>query len=148
MKIFSRMSVIFALTAAVALANEQFNQIRDHARKLEQDFQGIHALVKNKNFDTADLKARLGSTSESVTQLKALMTNVESSSPQLTGSSDWKTTRDMVSLIEIFHAQKAELAEGNAQKNRSMLKAHAEGLAKRAALLQRSADKLAKTAGS
>jgi hypothetical protein len=142
------MTVIFALTAAVALANEHLTQIRDHARQLEQDFQNIQSLVKNKNFDTADLQSRLGNTSESVAKLKTLMNEFESSSPHLTNTHDWKTTKDMATLIEIFHAQKIELASGDTRKNRAMLKSHAEGLAKRAALLHRSADNLAKTAGS
>lgn len=48
-----------------------------------------------------------------------------------------------VELLAIFHGKKKELlSSGDLSKNRGWLRAHAEGIARRAEMLQRSANQM------
>ena len=144
----SKLIVTLAFTAIGAFANDHLIQIRDQARGLEQEFRGIHAAAKAKKFDAAEMQARLEATASGVDKLKTLVAGFEAATPHLTAGADWKKTKDLVTLIDIFHAQKAELLGPDGIKNKGLLKSHADGLARRALVLQESADRLLKNLGS
>jgi len=143
----TKLTMTLAITAVGAFANDQLIGIRDHARDLEREFRGIHEVVKDKKFNVADLQSRVEWTAGHVEKLKTLVAEFETANPNAATNQDWKQAKDFVTLIDMFHAQKAQIVtEGG--KNRSMLKVHALGLAKRAAMLQQSADRALKSLGS
>jgi hypothetical protein len=142
MNTIRRIALTLAVSATAALANDNLTQIRDHARSLEQEFRGMQTAVKSKNFQADELRGRLEATGAGVQKLKDLVAGVEASSPNVVSNPEWKRTKDLVQLLDVFHGRKAELLQGDALKNRSMLKVTAQGLAERAVLLQKSADKL------
>jgi len=137
-----------AFTSIVAFANDHLIQIRDQARGLEREFRGIHTTARSKQFDMAEMQARIEATSSGVDKLKTLVGGFESQSPHLATGADWKKTKDLVTLIDIFHTQKVQLLGPDGIRNKGLLKSHADGLAKRAFALQESADRLLKNLGS
>ena len=148
MKKMRNLAITLALSAVGAFANDHLTQIRDLAGTLEKEFRGIHVAVKDKNFNTADVRKRVEATDADVEKLKTLAADFETSSPSLATGPDWKTTKELVALIGIFHDQKSQLLEGDVTKNRGLLRGQADGLAKRAAMLQESAARMLKGAGS
>jgi hypothetical protein len=142
MKTIHTLALTLALSATAAMANDHLSQIRDHARSLEQEFRGIQMTVKSKDFQPEAVRSRLEAAGAGVEKLKELVAGVESSNSAVTANPEWKRTKDLVTLLEVFHGRKADLLQGDPRKNRSMLKATAEGLAQRAAMLQKSAGKL------
>ena len=146
MKMIRNLAITLAFTAVGAFANGHLTQIRDLAGTLEKEFRGIHVAVKDKNFNSADVKSRVEATDADVKKLESLVADFEASSPSLATGPDWKRTKDIVALIAIFHEQKSQLL-GDMKKNRGTLRVHAEGLSKRAAMLQESASRMLKTTG-
>lgn len=142
MKTLRTLALTFAMSATAVMANDHLSQIRDHARSLEQEFRGIQTAVKSKDFQPDAVRSRLENTGAGVQKLKELVAGVESSSPNVAANPEWQRTKDLVALLDIFHERKAELLGGDVKKNRSLMKATAEGLAMRAAMLEKSAGKL------
>lgn len=147
MKTVSKITITLVLTAVGAFANEHLTQIRDHAKDLEQGFRGIQTVVRDKNFDESALRTRMDATSATVDKLKTLAAEFETANPTVAASPDWKTAKERIVLIEIFRNEKEKLM-GDAKKQRGMIKAHAEGMARRAAMLLESSDRLLKTSGT
>jgi septal ring factor EnvC (AmiA/AmiB activator) len=137
------LTLTLALTAPAALANDHLTQIRDHAGKLGQEFQTIRQAVKAKNYDTADVQSRVAAAEANINKLKELVAEFEAANPSVASAEnkDWKKTKDLVHLIGIFHEQKAGILNSD-PKNRALLRAHADALAKRAFLLQETSSNL------
>ncbi len=150
MKTISRIATVMVFAASAAFANDHLNQIATHARSLETEFRQLSVVLKSKNFDSGLVQSRLAAADLDIEKLKGLSAEFEQSHPQLgaSGQSEWRQTKDLIHLIDLFHGAKSDLMNQNPYKNRSMLKAHADGLAQRAAGLQKVADRLAKTLSS
>jgi len=146
MNTFSKLTMMMAMAAIGAFANDHLVQIRDHARDLEQDFRGMHSAVKSKKINQADLQARLDATAVRLEELKSVANEFAAANPELAASKDGKLAQDLVALIAHFHDQKSQLVEAGA-KNKGLLKTHAEGLAKRASMLRQVAERLAASSG-
>ena len=146
MKKIRNLAIALAFTAVGAFANDHLTQIRDLAGTLENEFRSIHVALKSKTFDSADVKSRVERTDDDVKKLESLAVDFGASSPSLAIGPDWNRTKDLVALIAIFHEQKSQLL-GDMKKNRGMLRVHAEGLSKRAGMLQASASQMLKTTG-
>lgn len=138
------LAMTLALTASAAFANDHLNQIRNHARTLEDEFRGMQSLVKAKKLDAADLQSRLSWTQEQVGKLQALAQEFEAANPQATSSPDWKKTKDLVALLGIFHEQKTQAATAG---NKGLLKAHLDSQILRAAKLQAAASQALESGG-
>jgi hypothetical protein len=55
---------------------------------------------------------------------------------------DWDLVKTKVELLNIFHTRKADLFNSDLDKNRNLVRALADGIAKRARMLQQTASKL------
>jgi len=140
-------AVGIAFTATAVFANDQLAQMRDHARELESEFRGLHTAVKAKSVQEAELRNRLEAAGANVDRLKAMAEQVEASHAGLVQGEDWKRARQVITLLDIFHDQKEKLVADGIGRNRGLIKAHAEGLAKRAAMLHESMTRMLGTAG-
>lgn len=141
------LAMTLALTASAVFANDHLNQIAGTAKELQSDFSRMAQTLKNKNFAAEELKRELEALRGHVDQLKATAEEFEAANPNLTGQheKDWKMAKELIALVDIFHSQKAELLNDNPAKNRKMLKAQAEGLAKRSTVLRDTALRLAQS---
>jgi hypothetical protein len=69
---------------------------------------------------------------------------IETQSNGSLNTPDWALVKEKVQLLAIFHQAKTELmANGDLRKQRTLLRAHADGMAKRAQMLQKTASRLA-----
>lgn len=143
----ARIAMTMLLAASAAFASDHLTQIRDQAGKLSQEFRDIGAMVKNRNFNTAEVQNRVNVIDADIEGLKRLAGEFETANPSLvtTGNKDWKLAKDLIHLIDIFHEQKAEILKGDPKKQRSLLRGHAQGLAKRAFMLQETSSRLLRT---
>jgi hypothetical protein len=145
MKTLNRLFCGMLLTAVGALANDHLVQIRDEARNLEREFRAMHAAAKAKNFQATDLQEKVTATGTQVARLKSLSEEFEASNPKASSVPEWKQTKDLITLLEIFHGQKSQAVAG---RDKGLIKAHADGLARRAMMLHTAADKALKSMGS
>jgi outer membrane protein TolC len=130
-----------ALFCAATLANPRVADIKLHAQTIEKESQGLSQMLKSKQVDAAALRDKLDGVSAEIDKLKAVVAEVD---PAVTPSKDWMLVKEKVQLIEIFHQAKRNIVnEQDVKKNRSLLRAHAQGVAKRAAMLQQTAGRLA-----
>lgn len=132
--------VMLAAFSAAALDKEFTGQLLDSARNIERDAGQVSAALKSKKFDAKDVANKIEAMSADLTKLQELVNQFESTHPQLSGrdQSDWKLVKEKVQLLEIFHQQKKKLAAEDIEKNRSLIRAHANGVAARALKLQKS----------
>ncbi|MCS7023782.1 MAG: hypothetical protein NZV14_03190 [Bryobacteraceae bacterium] len=147
MRIFST-SVLLSgaiLLSAPVFAKDPLRTIADHARMVQSQAQEINLGLKKKTLSEDALKSKLMMTSESIEKLKGAVAQIEASRSDLNAlGRDWQLLKDKVQLLAIFHERKSELA-GDFNRNRSMIRAHADGIAKRAAMLQETVSRLEKT---
>lgn len=137
---------LVAFGSSFAFADSRFADIRSHAARVEQENREMARLLKSKQWDNSQLQAKLEATGQDLDKIKALVAELEGASDSLSPSArkDWDLLRQKVQLLEIFHGAKKDLlSSGNAAKQRALLRAHAEGVAKRAAMLQQTAGRLA-----
>lgn len=137
---------LVAFGSSFAFADSRFADIRSHAARVEQENREMARLLKSKQWDNSQLQAKLEATGQDLDKIKALVAELEGASDSLSPSArkDWDLLRQKVQLLEIFHGAKKDLlSSGNVAKQRALLRAHAEGVAKRAAMLQQTAGRLA-----
>lgn len=147
MRTFQSMTLVagMALLTIPLLANDPLRAISDHARNLQTNAQEINQGLKKKALSPEDLKAKLDKSSSSLEQLKTAVAQLESSNVNVASMGpDWKLLKEKVQLLEIFHERKSELLS-DVSRNRSMIRAHAEGIAKRAAMLDQTVSRLQKS---
>ncbi|MBL8294132.1 MAG: hypothetical protein JNN08_19970 [Bryobacterales bacterium] len=131
---------VFAAMVGTSLAAD-LNSIMEHAKNVQMDAQQISTALKSKNFDTNEVKNKIEATQGRINNLKEAVAAYEAANPGAANSENWKAVKDRVTLLEIFASRKAELLT-DAQRNRSMLRAHADGIAKRAVSLQETTARL------
>lgn len=133
-----------AAIPALALEKEFVDQMMESAKNIERDATLVSAAVKIKNPDADDLRKKIDAMSGDLTKLQDLVDKYEASHPTFSDRdrTDWNALKEKVQLLEIFHGQKKKLAEGDVAKNRSLIRAHATGVAKRAQMLQQTVAKL------
>ena len=143
----TQLAITTVLAASAAFANEHLTQIRDQAGKLGQEFRDIGVTVKNKNFNIVDVQNRVNAIDADIESLKKSAAEFEAAKHSLTanGDKDWKLSKDIIHLIDIFHEQKSQMLSGEPKKMRSLIQAQAEGLAKRASKLQETSNRLLRT---
>ena len=146
MKTMTMSLIGIAFTAASALALDQplIDNLMTSAQNIERDANAMHDTLRNKNAGSADISAKLDAIGGDVTKMHELVSQFEATSPNLSqrDREDWNLLKEKVKLIEIFHGQKSKLAADNLDRNRGLIRAHAKGVALRAAKLQQTAAKL------
>ena len=137
------------LTAVSALAlDAQFTSAAMVAAKnIQRDATLVSVAAKTKKFDSADIKVKIDAMDGDVRELQELVARFDSQNPELDqrDRDDWNLIKTKVQLIEVFHARKKELADEDLAGHRSLIRAHAEGVAKRAQLLHDALNKLARS---
>jgi hypothetical protein len=133
-----------ALTAA-ASNNSMAGDIASHAQRVQADAQAVSSSLKAKSFDRQAVLEKSAAIEENIEKLRELAASFEVSTPSLSASQQksWELVKTKIELLHIFSNQKKALLDsGDLAKNRSWVRAHAEGIAKRAALLQKTASSL------
>ncbi len=146
MKTFFTAFGFLALAAwpAAALEKEFVDQILQSAQSIERDAGMVDQSLSKKVADSAEVRQKIGDMSTDIAKLQELVKQFESTGASLSerDQADWKLVKDKVQLLEIFHGRKQTLAGEDINKNRSMIRAHARGVALRAQKLQQTAQKL------
>lgn len=136
----------FALAAMPALALDHTftEQTMQLARNIERDAVLVAAAIKSKQIDAADVKMKIDAMTGDIEALQKHVAQFESSHPQLNerDRADWELVKAKVQLIEIFHGHKQRLASEDPVRNRTLIRAHANGVAQRAEKLQQTLSKL------
>lgn len=79
-----------------------------------------------------------------IEKLRELVVLVETNTNGSLNTPDWALLKEKVQLLSIFHQAKRDLMAGSdLQKQRALLRAHANGMAKRAQMLQQTASRVA-----
>ncbi|MBL8179966.1 MAG: hypothetical protein JNK48_35125 [Bryobacterales bacterium] len=121
------------------------SELANHARSLQKEAQTMSQQLKNKQVDKQLLEQKLATVEESVGKLRELVAAVEASNPELTPAQkqNWELVKTKVELLNIFTSYKKDLVtKDDVQKKRSLIRAHAEGIAKRAAMLEQTASRM------
>jgi len=142
----------FASLALPAMANTNpslpaaaFRSIVGDAANIQKDAEALSQDLKAKSLDENKIKTDIASLGDDISKLRKDVEQVEAHAAQLTPQQqkDWELIKTKVQLLTIFHDRKTELMNsGDLKKNRAMLRAHAEGIAKRAQMLQQTASRL------
>lgn len=135
-----------ALAAAMATATEPgagasspLRELMSEAKAFEMQAREASQMLKKKNFDVTALQQALDQKGETLGKLQSLAAAHEASATNTTAAQqkDWEAVKMKIQLLEIFHGTKNELVAQDANKNRGLLRAHAQGLAVRAEALQK-----------
>lgn len=139
---FAAATTAFFTTAL--FANNHFEKIADHASKVQRESAQMSQSLKAKKADASEISKSLESTGAEIAKLQELVNQIEAQNPSFSerDRKDWELLKTKVQLLSIFHDRKKELVSGDFAKQRGLIRAHAEGLAKRAALLQQTASRL------
>lgn len=130
--------------SAWALDKDFVDPMKQTAQSVERDARMVSMALKDKRIDANDVQQKVNTMNTDIAKLQALVAQFESTHPQLSerDQADWKLVRDKVKLLEVFHAQKETLLAGDWEKNRRMIRAHADGIALRAKMLQESVTRI------
>ena len=132
---------------SVEAKNSMLSEIGFHAQKVQQDAEHVSQHLKSKQVDPQFLKDKIGATADDMDKLQQLVSDFESRNFGLAEwqKKDWEFLKTKVQLLSIFYDRKKELVlADDVAKNKSLLRAHADGLAIRAAKLQSTASRLQK----
>lgn len=139
---------VFAMTLAFAANNDTagsqspFREMESRAIEIQKDADWMSKHLKSRQIDRQQLEQHSTAVEENISKLKELVAAVESGESVPSGET-WEKVKTKVELLSIFHGRKKELmASSDLSKNRGWLKAHADGIARRAELLQQSASRL------
>lgn len=115
------------------------------AKKVQVEAQDISRELRARQFDLDKVKGMTGNLTAHVESVNRIVAELESMQSAMTGQQ--RTTFEQVKvkaqLLTIFATNKQDVVLGNQpEKNRSLLRAKAEGIARRAQLLQQSATAL------
>jgi septal ring factor EnvC (AmiA/AmiB activator) len=130
-----------------SLSAATFRSIVGDAASIQKDAEALSQDLKAKALDENKVKADITSLGTDIAKLRKDVEQIESHVGELTPQqkTDWELIKTKVQLLTIFHERKTDLMNsGDLKKNRAMLRAHAEGIAKRAQMLQQTASRLDK----
>lgn len=137
-------AVLFLSTSLYA-DSKVFRGLVGDAANIERDARDLSSALKSKTTSKEVLKAKSESLGSDILKLKNDVEAFEASNPNLTPrqKQDWELVKTKAQLLLVFYERKAEmLASGDWLKKRSMIRAYADGIAKRADMLQTTANRL------
>jgi len=126
-------------------AAEHLEKIVIEAKKAQLEAGEIRILLRNKNVDWTKVHGKMGYLERHVAEIREMVTAFEGMNPSLTSDQQSQMERLKLTseLLFVFTQNKKEMLEsGDPKKNRSLLRAKAEGISKRAEMLQRMALRL------
>lgn len=134
----------FAAFAAQA-DSKTFQGIIEDASRIHTDARAISAALKDKAPDYEMVKTKSTDLGKDIQALQRDLDTFESSHPNLSAEQkkNWELVKTKAQLLLVFSDTKNNLlASGEPKKNRSLLRAYSDGIAKRALMLQDTARKL------
>ena len=135
--------VLMTAPSAFALDQSFVDSAMRSARNIERDAALVGAAVKSKHVDADDVRKKVDAMSADIAALQKLVADFEAANQMSQRDrADWKVVTDMVKLLEIFHGEKQKLVSEDLARNRSLIRAHASGVAQRADKLQQQLAKL------
>jgi len=141
----STVALCLTVLATSAFADTRLADIRNHAGQVAKGSDQLVRLLKAKQPDAQAIRGGITAMGGDIENLQRLVTEITEASPQFIqrGDKDWDLLKTQVQLLGIFHNTKDELMKADdMKKNRSLLRAHAKGLASRAEVLQATAQRL------
>ena len=141
------LSTALCLAALVmpVYADTRLADISTHADQVKKGSEQVILLLKAKQPDAQAIRDVITTTGGDIENLQLLVVGLTEANPQFIqrGDKDWDLLKQQVQLVSISHNAKQELTKADdLKKNRSLLRAHAKGLAMRATLLQETAQRL------
>jgi hypothetical protein len=138
--------VTLALAATSAMADTTtYQNIIGDATKIQRDAEAISSHLKAKDPDAETVKAKSGDLNKDIQSLRNDLAAFEATNPSMTEQQkkDWGLVKTKAELLLIFSDSKnSALDSGDLKKNRSLVRAYSDGIAKRAALLQETVKKI------
>jgi hypothetical protein len=131
--------------ATSAFADTRLTEITTHAGQVKKGSEQVALHLKAKQPDAQAIHDGLTTMGGDIENLQRLVVELTEANPQFIqrGDKDWDLLEQKVQLLAIFHNTKGELMKADdMKKNRSLLRAHAKGLAMRAGLLQKTAQRI------
>ena len=131
--------------SSALFADTHLTEIRTHAGQVKQGSEQIGRLLSVKQPDAQGIRDSIKTMGEDIENLHRLVVKITEANPQFVerGDQDWDRLKAQIQLLGIFHNTKDELMKADdMKKNRSLLRAHAKGLATRSAVLQATATRL------
>lgn len=145
MKRWISMTAGLALCAASAFADTAaFRSIAETAGKIEQDALAISKGLRSKQRDLPQIKTGIETLGLDIATLRKNVDTVEANVANLTDGQkkDWELVKTKVQLLMIFQDRKESLSNTDLEKNRTAVRHLADGIAKRAKMLQQTAQRL------
>lgn len=139
--------LVLAASSAFALDKEIAGKMMEATQRLETDARAIHATLKSKNAPAEEIHKHLARMDEDLAKLRETIREVEATEPQMSARDkrDWELVKTKAQLLEVFYTNKKNLVAEDVRKNRSMIRAHANGVALRAEKLRQTAAGLQKS---
>jgi chromosome segregation ATPase len=146
-----RTSLLALTVAAAALAtthetsraySEPLNQIVAEAKSTQAEAREISSLLKSKTPDLDRVKAKMETLTSHAANLAEHIAALEAHADELSAPQQQELARmkNVSALLQVFVEQKQKgLEQAEASRNRSLLRAQADGIALRAGMLERSA---------
>jgi len=135
-----------ALTVVPAGAETKaFRDIIGDAANIQMDAEALRDGLRSKKLSDSEVKAEVAALDKHVEQLQKDVDAMDAHLQDLTPTQkkDWELAKTKAQLLNIVSDWKVALVEsGDIRKNRSILTAHAQGLAVRANLLQKTVNRL------
>ena len=134
-----------AFTTGTVFADTHLTDVRTHAGQVKQASEDIGRLLKAKQPDAKGIRDGIAAMGANIETLQKLVANITEAKPEFVvrDEKEWDSLKTQIQLLGIFHNTKDELMKADdMKKNRSLLRAHAKGLATRSAMLQETATRL------
>jgi len=134
-----------AFITRTVFADTHLTDIRTHAGQVRQVSEDIGRLLNAKQPDAKGIRDGIAAMGVNIETLQQLVVNITEEKPEfmVRDEKDWDSLKTQIQLLGIFHNTKDELMKADDMKtNRSLLRAHAKGLAIRSAMLQKTATRL------
>lgn len=144
--LFALPCLVFAALPAAALEKDMVGQIVQSAQNIARDANSINQSLKSRKYDAAAVNKNIEAMEADIAVLHGVVSKFEATNPTFSerDRADWQLLKEKVQLIGIMHGQKKKLAAEDVARNRSLVRAHASGLALRAKRLQATAEKLSR----
>ena len=139
--------LVLAASSAFALDKEIAGKMMAATERLEVDAKAISATLKSKNAPVDEVHKRVAQMDADLATLRETIRKVEAAEPQMSARDkrDWELLKTKAQLLEVFYTNKKNLVAEDVMKHRSMIRAHADGVALRAIKLRQTAAGLQKS---
>jgi hypothetical protein len=139
---YTALSLIAAgLLAVPVFASAPYEQIVTEARKTQQEALELAKVLKSKNADVAAATQMLDRLSQHALEVKNMIDATDTSALDGRQKAEFERMKMASDVMAVFINNKRALLQ-DAGRNRALLRAKAEGIALRAALVEQSAIKL------